>query len=107
MGERRDTKVYACLALALVMLVALPAASAVASVKVRLVDARGGANPVRLSVSVGVEQNSARAGWGQASDFVVVPPGDAELALSGGSGKPARARKQLADGASYTVVALP
>jgi hypothetical protein len=43
--------------------------------------------------------------YGEAGDLVDVPAGDAELSLVGGASS--KLTKTLADGASYTVVALP
>jgi hypothetical protein len=78
---------------------------------VRLVNARGGADPVRLEVSVGGQRVPAGApiAFGRVGDPVPVPAGDAQLSLTGGagSGVSAKAEKTLADGAGYTVVAIP
>jgi hypothetical protein len=107
MGRCRQTRLFLGVTLVATILMAVPAASALGSTQIRLIDARGGSDPVRLSVSVGVEQSSAEATFAKAADFILVPAGDAELAVTSGSAKPARLRKTLADGASYTVVAIP
>ena len=93
------------------MLVALPAASALASARVKLVNARGGDAPVRLEVTVAGQRApvGGATAFGRAGDAVEVPAGDAELKLTGGtgSGVSALVRKPLADGASYTAIAIP
>ena len=93
------------------MLVALPAASALASADVRLVNASGAPDPLTLQVAVGGQTLPAggATAFGETSDAVTVAPGDAKLSLSGdgGSDEQASIEKPLADGASYTLVALP
>jgi hypothetical protein len=111
MGWRGETKVSIGLALTSLMLVALPAASASASARVRFVNARGGTEPIVLQVTVGGRRAPAgdpRAS-GEAGELVEVPSGRAEMSLTGASGArvPGKTRSMLADGASYTVIALP
>jgi hypothetical protein len=111
MAGHRQTTLCIGLALAALMLVALPAASAMANAEVRLVNARGGSDPVRLEVTVAgqtVPAGGATA-FGKSSESVSVPAGDAQLSLVGGtdSAEAAAVDKTLADGASYTVLALP
>jgi hypothetical protein len=95
------------------MLVALPAASAFASAKVRLVNARPGAQAVGLKVVVGSAAPPAvgPADYGQVTPYVNVTPGSAQIALSGLSeasgGSGAQTTQQLTDGERYTAVALP
>jgi hypothetical protein len=93
------------------MLVTVPAASALASTEVRLVNARGGSDPVRLEVTVADQRIPAggATAFADVSDPATVPSGAARLSLTGGSGSGASASldKELADGASYTVIALP
>jgi Domain of unknown function (DUF4397) len=89
------------------MLVTSPAASALASSRIRLVNARGGADEVRLEVSVGGQTSSVgdATAFGRVGDPVSVPSGDATLSLEDGGS--AEQEKTLAEGASYTIVALP
>jgi hypothetical protein len=89
------------------MLVGLPAASARASADVRLVNASGAADSLTLQVAVGGQTFTAggATAFGDTSDAVTVPAGDAKLSLTDGS--EASLAKPLADGAGYTVVALP
>jgi hypothetical protein len=99
------------LALAPLMLVAVPATSAVASSEVRFVNASGGSDPLRLEVDVGGQRVPAGGptAFGDATDHATVPSGDAQLSLVAGAGSNAGATldKVLADAGSYTVVALP
>jgi hypothetical protein len=96
--------------LALLMLVAGPAASAQASAKLRLVNARAGAEPVRLEVTIGSTRTPAggQASFGKATPYASVPAGSAQLTLTGGTGSAASAMttEQLVDGDRYTAVAL-
>jgi hypothetical protein len=98
------------LTLASLMLVAAPAASAEASAKVRLVNARAGSDPVRLEVSIGGTSTPAggQAAFGHSTPYASVPSGSAELTITGGTGSAASATttEQLTDGARYTAVAL-
>ena len=94
-------------ALATVMLVVVPAASASADARVRFVNAAGGSDAVQLQATVGgkdVAIGGATA-FGQATDFTSVPAGDAEFSLTGG-GKAPPAKQTLQNGRSYTAVAL-
>lgn len=88
------------------MLVTGPAASALASAEVRFVNARGGSDSLGLEVTVGGQTTPVGTSipFGEVSDPVSVPPGDAELTLTGSG---TSLDKPLADGAGYTVVALP
>ena len=103
--RRRSMLLVAACAVAAVMLVVGPVASALGAAQVRLINARGGADAVSLEASVGGQtvEIGAATPFGQASEFTDVPAGDAEF--SDGGDKPAT--ETLADGKSYTVVALP
>src|SRR3954470_1687039 len=91
------------LTIAFVMLVMGPAAEASGSAQGRLVNARRG-GPVTLEVSVDGKKAwpGSGVGYGQAGAKAAVPGGQAKLSVGG---KPVT--KKLADGGSYTVVALP
>src|SRR4051794_19586760 len=91
------------LAITFLMLVMSPAAEASGSAHVRLVNARGG-GLATLDVSVGGQRAAVGSGvaYGQAGAVASVPAGQARLSVAGSS-----ATEQLADGESYTVVALP
>ena len=104
MRHRSMLLVAAC-AMATVMLVVGPVASALGSAQVRLINARGGADPVSLEAGVGGQTVAIGAAtpFGQASEFTEVPPGEAEFSDGGES----EAAETLAEGASYTVIALP
>jgi Domain of unknown function (DUF4397) len=93
--------------LAAVILLAVAAASAQAATRVRLVNARGAADSARLDVTVGGKTTSVGGpvGYGEAGDLVDVPPGSAQLLVKGAGSK--KVSETLADGASYTVIALP
>ena len=95
------------IALATVMLVVVPAASALADARVRFVNAAGGSDPVQLQATVGGKEVAigGATAFGQATGFTSVPAGDAEFSLSGG-GKAPPAKQTLQDGRSYTAVAL-
>jgi hypothetical protein len=88
---------------AALMLVMGPAAVASADSKVRLVNARGSA-AAALQVSVDGRKTSAGSGvgYGLAGALADVPSGQAQLTVAGKS-----VGKRLADGESYTVIALP
>src|SRR3954470_20226298 len=107
MSWRRETTLGIGLALTILMLVAGPAAKAAASAQVRFVNAHGGDGAVVLRVSAGGQDASAggAVAYGQGGELASVPSGDAKLSLGGG--RSASVRHALADGASYTVVALP
>lgn len=96
--------------LALVMLVAGPAASALASAQVRVVNTRAGSEPVTLAVSIGSARSpgGGPATFGQATPYARVPAGNAQLTLTTGTGSTAAATatQQLVDGERYTAVAL-
>src|SRR4051812_26489176 len=111
MGARHDgSKLYIGFSLVVLMLVGLPATSALANAKVRLVNARPGAAPVGLKVVVGTAPPPAvgQASFGQVTPYVRVPTGTAQLSLTGGRGhaKSGQTSAELADGANYTAVAL-
>jgi hypothetical protein len=91
------------LAVAILMLVMGPAAAALANAQVRLVNARGG-SAVALQVSVNGQKTSAGSplGYAQVGALASVPAGTAQLSVAGKT-----VTKQLADGRSYTVIALP
>jgi hypothetical protein len=98
-------------ALAFLMLVAGPAASASATAKVRLVNARAGSAALGLKVMVGSAPPPliGPASFGQVTPYAKVPAGTGLLALTGlpgSAGTSGQATAQLADGARYTAVAL-
>jgi hypothetical protein len=97
--------------LAFVMLVGGPAASALATAKVRLVNARPGSHPVGLKVVLGTAAPPpvGPAAFGQVTPYVNVAAGTAHIGLSGlqsSDGNPNQVDQQLVDGARYTAVAL-
>src|SRR4051794_36814992 len=107
MGVRHNgSRVVIGLALVILMLVGLPAASAFATAKVRLVNARAGSTSVGLKVVVGDTAAPAigAAAYGQVTPYENVSAGAASIDLTGASG---HATQQLADGKRYTVIALP
>jgi hypothetical protein len=91
------------LAAAFLILVMGPAAEASGSAKVRLVNARASA-AVTLQVSVNGKRVSAGSGvgYGLVGALADVPAGQARLSVGGKS-----VSERLAEGDSYTVVALP
>src|SRR5438874_11452943 len=107
MGKRHgERKLTIGLFLALVMLVAGPAASAFAVAKVRLVNARAGSHPLGLKVVVGGAAPPAvgPASYGQVTPYVRVSAGSARISLSGlrsGDGSPTEVKQDLADGGNY------
>src|SRR3954447_17462615 len=113
MGSRHNGSRFVIgLLLAILMLVGGPAASALATAKVRLVNARPGSQAVTLKV---VEGSSAPptfgdAAYGQVTPYVKVPPGSAQIAISGlpssADASKAQVTQQLQDGRSYTAIAL-
>jgi hypothetical protein len=104
-GRRRQIRLSASVMLAAVMLVVVPAASALANARVRLVNARGSADSLNLQVkSGGTEVPAGAAAFGQAGGYASVPNGEAQFTLTSGKGS---ASENLENGASYTVVALP
>jgi hypothetical protein len=107
MGVRRDgSRLFTGFTLALVMLVAAPAANAWASARVRLVNAAPGSQALRLTATPGsaapVPAGDSTA-FGHATPYAAVPAGSARLELAGGA--KASATEQLADGARYTAIA--
>ena len=113
MGVRhKGSRVVIGLTLVILMLVGLPAASALASAKVRLVNARPGAQAVGLKVLIGdaPPPEIGEAAYGQVTPYVNVTPGSASLTISGLSGSTggadAQTTEQLVDGKRYTAVAL-
>src|SRR3954447_16599224 len=89
MGVRHiESRLVIGLTLAIVMLMGLPAASAFASAKVRLVNARAGGQAVGLKVVVGdaPPPEIGNADYGQVTPYVNVTPGSASIAISGLSG---------------------
>ena len=104
MRRRSMLLVVAC-AMATVMLVVGPVASALGSAQVRVINARGGADAVSLEAAVGGQtvEIGAATPFGQASEFTEVPAGEAEFS----DGADSTAGEALAEGGSYTVVALP
>ena len=116
MGRRHSgSRFVAVFALAIVMLVGGPAASALATAKVRLVNARPGSHQVSLKI---IEGGAApplfgEAAYGQVTPYVRITPGSAHISLAGlptpaSSSEAARVQttEQLVDGQSYTAVAL-
>jgi hypothetical protein len=110
MGRRHSGSRFVIgLSLAIVMLVAGPAASALASARVRLVNARPGSSAVGLKVVVGTAAPPmiGQASYGQVTPYAKVSSGSAQIAISGLSGGPgAQTTEQLQDGQDYTAVAL-
>jgi hypothetical protein len=113
MGVRHSgSRVVIGLTLVIVMLVGLPAASAFASAKIRLVNARPGSAAVGLKVVIGTAAppQIGEAAYGQVTPYVSVTPGSASIAISGLSsstgGPDAQTMEQLVDGQRYTAVAL-
>src|SRR3954449_955600 len=108
MGRRHNgPQVTIGLFLAALMLVGGPAASAFASAKVRLVNARAGSGAVGLKVVVGgaAPPSVGPASYGQVTPYVKVTAGSAQIALSGG-GSANQVTQTLVDGGNYTAVAL-
>ena len=113
MGVRHNgTRLVIGICAVILMLVALPAASAFASAKVRLVNARPGSGAVGLKVVIGsaAPPQIGDATYGQVTPYVNVTPGSAQIAISGLSGAQggpeAQTTQQLVDGKRYTAVAL-
>jgi hypothetical protein len=103
MGARVRKKLFMGLAIAALMLVAGPAAQAFASAQVRFVNARGGST-LSLTVSAGGQRTGGGSGvgFGQVGALMSVPAGAAQLSVGGTT-----VTRQLSDGTSYTVAALP
>src|SRR4051794_31285860 len=113
MGSRHNGSRFVIgLSLAILMLVGGPAASALATAKVRLVNARPGGQAVSLKIIQGTAAppEFGDAAYGQVTPYVKVPPGSANITISGLSsstgGAKAQTTEQLEDGHSYTAVAL-
>src|SRR4051812_49503483 len=113
MGSRHNGSRFVIgLSLAILMLVGGPAASALATAKVRLVNARPGGQAVSLKIIQGtaVPPTFGDAAYGQVTPYVKVPPGSAQITISGLSsstgGAKAQTTEQFEDGHSYTAVAL-
>jgi hypothetical protein len=112
MGRRHNgPQVTIGLFLAALMLVGGPAASAFASAKVRLVNARAGSGAVGLKVVVGgaAPPPVGPASYGQVTPYVKVSPGSAQISLSGlrsSDGNANQVTHTLTDGGNYTAVAL-
>src|SRR4051794_32932199 len=103
MAPRVRIKIVIACAVAVLMVEMTAAASASAASHVRLVNARGG-SAVTLSVTVGGKKVAAggAVAYAQAGALAAVPSGAAKLTAGGKT-----ASQSLADGASYTVVAVP
>src|SRR3954451_7031442 len=113
MGSRHNGSRFVIgLSLAILMLVGGPAASALATAKVRLGNARPGGQAVSLKIIQGTAAppEFGDAAHGQVTPYVKVPPGSAQITISGLSsstgGAKAQTTEQLEDGHSYTAVAL-
>jgi hypothetical protein len=113
MGSRHNGSRFVIgLSLAILMLVGGPAASALATAKVRLVNARPGSQAVGLKLVEGTAAppTFGQAAYGQVTPYVRVAAGSAQIAISGLSsstgGAKAQTSEQLVDGQSYTAVAL-
>ena len=110
-GRHIGPQVIIGLCLAALMLVGGPAASAFASAKVRLVNARAGSGAVGLKVVVGgaAPPPVGPASYGQVTPYVKVSPGSAQISLSGlrsSDGNANQVTHTLTDGGNYTAVAL-
>lgn len=110
-GRHNGSRLFIGLSAAFLMLVGGPAASAAASAKVRLVNARPGSHAVGLKVVVSGAAPPAigPASFGQVTPYARVSPGNAQIGLSGlraSDGNPKQVTQQLVDGGSYTAVAL-
>src|SRR4051812_32747134 len=90
------------LAIAFLMLVMGPAAEALGSAQVRLVNARGGSATLQVSINGKQAAAGSAVAYGQAGAAASVPAGQAKLSVEGRA-----VTKTLANGDSYTVVALP
>ena len=113
MGVRHKGRgLVAGLTLALLMLLASPAASALGSAKLRLVNARPG-QAVGLKVVVGsaAPPEIGNAEYGQVTPYANVEAGSAQISLSGlpadASVSRAETTEELTDGRRYTAIALP
>jgi hypothetical protein len=112
MGSRHNgSRLGIGLLLAIVMLVGGPAASALATAKVRLVNARPGSHPIDLKVVVGgaAPPSVGPAAFGQVTPYASVPAGTASIGIASlrtSDGNPNQVHEQLADGIRYTAVAF-
>src|SRR4051794_6533343 len=113
MGSRHNGSRFVIgLSLAILMLVAGPAASAMATAKVRLVNARPGSQPVSLKIVEGsaAPPTFGDAAYGQVTPYVKVSAGSAQIGISGlpssADASKAQTTEQLEDGHNYTAVAL-
>jgi hypothetical protein len=109
MGRRHNgSQIAIGLCLAILMLVAGPAASAFGFAKVRLVNARPGSDPIGLKVVVGraAPPQVGPASYAQVTPYVRVSPGSAQIGLSGLRSSANQVTQNLVDGGNYTAVAL-
>jgi hypothetical protein len=113
MGVRHNgSRVFVGLSLVILMLVGGPAASALGSAKVRLVNARPGSDAVGLKVVVGTAAppTIGDAAYGQVTPYASVSAGSAQISLAGldssQSASGIQTTETLEDGVSYTAVAL-
>src|SRR5919107_1670894 len=113
MGSRHNGSRFVIgLSLAILMLVIGPAASALATAKVRLVNARPGSEAVSLKIVEGsaAPPTFGDAAYGQVTPYVKVPPGSAKVSISGlpssADASKAQTTEQLEDGHNYTAIAL-
>jgi hypothetical protein len=113
MGARHNgSRVFIGLSLVILMLVGGPAASALGSAKVRLVNARPGSEAVGLKVVVGsvAPPSIGDAEYGQVTPYANVSAGSAQISLAGldseQSASGIQTTQTLEDGKRYTAVAL-
>src|SRR3954453_17459405 len=90
------------LTIAFLMLVMGAAAEASGSAQVRLINTRGGSATLRVSVDGKQTSVGGAVGYAQTGSMASVPAGQARITVAGKS-----VTKTLANGDSYTVVALP
>lgn len=109
----KGSRIVIGLSLAFLMLVGLPAASAYASAKVRLVNAHPGPRAIGLKIVIGTAAppEIGEAKYGQVTPYANVPAaGSAHISLSGlpsgASAEAAQTTQPLVDGARYTAVAF-
>src|SRR4051794_29573818 len=113
MGSRHNGSRFVIgLSLAILMLVGGPAASALATAKVRLGNARPGSQALSLKIIQGsrAPPTFGDAPYGPGTPYVKLPPGSANIGLSGlpasADASKAQTTEQLEDGHNYTAVAL-
>jgi Domain of unknown function (DUF4397) len=109
MGRRHNgSQIAIGVSLAVLMLVAGPAASAFGFAKVRLVNARPGSGPVGLKVVVGgaAPPPVGPASYAQVTPYVRVSPGSAQISLSGLKSSANQVSQNFVDGGNYTAIAL-